>query len=63
VFCVNLAHVRDLTAAFRGAGVDARYVHAGTPAAERKSLLVDFQAGKFPVLLNCGQSIKSRNDT
>ena len=55
VFCVNLAHVRDLTAAFREAGVDARYLHAGTPAAERKALIADFRAGVFPVLLNCGE--------
>ncbi len=56
VFCVNLAHVRDLTATFREAGVDARYLHAATPAAERKALIADFRAGAFPVLLNCGAS-------
>ncbi|KAI0094834.1 P-loop containing nucleoside triphosphate hydrolase protein [Irpex rosettiformis] len=53
VFCVNLAHVRDLTATFREAGVDARYIHAGTPAPDRKALIADFRAGTFPVLLNC----------
>lgn len=62
VFCVNLAHVRDLTATFREAGVDARYVHAGTPAAERKALIADFRAGAFPVLLNCGELIVGSND-
>ncbi|KAI5121287.1 hypothetical protein M0805_002330 [Coniferiporia weirii] len=52
VFCVNLLHLRDLTNAFREAGVDARYVYAGTPAAERKAIIDAFRAGDFPVLLN-----------
>ncbi len=56
MFCVNLAHVRDLTQAFRDAGVDARYVYSGTPAAERKALIAAFKAQGFPVLLNCGMS-------
>ncbi|KLO17062.1 P-loop containing nucleoside triphosphate hydrolase protein [Schizopora paradoxa] len=54
VFCVNLAHLRDLTATFRNAGIDARYVYAATPAAERKSLIDSFRNGEFPVLLNVG---------
>ena len=54
VFCVNLAHVRELTSTFRAAGVDARYVYAGTPAAERTALVSAFKAGAYPVLLNCG---------
>ncbi|KAI0639485.1 P-loop containing nucleoside triphosphate hydrolase protein [Trametes polyzona] len=53
VFCVNIAHVVSLTAAFREAGVDARYIHANTPAHERKSLVEDFRGGKYPVLVNC----------
>ncbi|TBU45109.1 P-loop containing nucleoside triphosphate hydrolase protein [Dichomitus squalens] len=53
VFCVNLAHVNALTTTFRNAGVDARYVHSKTPAAERKALVEDFKAAKFPVLVNC----------
>ncbi|OSD03148.1 P-loop containing nucleoside triphosphate hydrolase protein [Trametes coccinea BRFM310] len=53
VFCVNLAHVAKLTAAFRAAGVDARYIHANTPAAERKLLVEAFRGGRFPVLINC----------
>jgi hypothetical protein len=54
VFCVNLAHVRELTQAFREAGVDARYLHSKTPAAERKALITAFKAAEFPVLVNCG---------
>ncbi|KIJ68505.1 hypothetical protein HYDPIDRAFT_106705 [Hydnomerulius pinastri MD-312] len=53
VFCVNLAHVRDLTRAFKDFGVDARYVHSGTPANERRQLIADFKAGEYPVLVNC----------
>jgi ATP-dependent helicase IRC3 len=54
VFCVNLAHVRDLTNEFRSAGVDARYLHSGTPVAERKALLQEFKRGDYLVLVNCG---------
>jgi len=53
IFCVNLDHVNQLTAAFRYAGIDARYVYGGTPAAERAALIQGFRSGDFPVLLNC----------
>ncbi|KAH7925214.1 P-loop containing nucleoside triphosphate hydrolase protein [Leucogyrophana mollusca] len=53
VFCVNLAHVRELTKAFQGFGVDARFLHSGTPAAERHALISLFRAGEYPVLVNC----------
>lgn len=55
VFCVNIAHVEALTAEFRGAGIDARFLHGGTAMRERRSLLEDFRAGVFPVLVNCGE--------
>ena len=54
VFCVNLSHVRELTQTFRDSGIDARYVHSKTPAAERKLLVEGFKAGEYPVLVNCG---------
>jgi ATP-dependent helicase IRC3 len=54
VFAVNVAHVRELTQTFKSAGVDARYLHAGTPIAERNALIDGFKAGAFPVLVNCG---------
>lgn len=57
VFCVDLPHVRDLTNTFREHGIDARYLHGGTKPLERKMLLADFKAGKFPVLINCGTFI------
>lgn len=53
VFCTNTAHVHDLTNEFRKRGVDARYIHAGTPAKERLALLDGFRSGLFPVLVNC----------
>ncbi|KIK05463.1 hypothetical protein K443DRAFT_675026 [Laccaria amethystina LaAM-08-1] len=53
VFCVNVAHVHTLTQSFRQFGVDARYLHSGTPIAERKALIAMFKAGHFPVLVNC----------
>ncbi|KAJ3734791.1 P-loop containing nucleoside triphosphate hydrolase protein [Lentinula guzmanii] len=53
VFCVDIAHVRDLTQVFRGFGIDARYVYSKTPVAERKALIASFKAGQFPVLVNC----------
>ncbi|EGO03145.1 hypothetical protein SERLA73DRAFT_101266 [Serpula lacrymans var. lacrymans S7.3] len=53
VFCVNLAHVRELTSTFRSYGIDARYLYSGTPTAERAALIQSFREGEFPVLVNC----------
>ncbi|KAF7320371.1 DEAD-box family helicase [Mycena kentingensis (nom. inval.)] len=53
IFCVNVAHCDALTQTFRGYGIDARYLVASTPAAERKALVELFKAGKIPVLINC----------
>jgi superfamily II DNA or RNA helicase len=53
VFCVDLAHVADMTAAFRAAGIDARFVTGNTRESERKALVEAFKAGEFPVLVNC----------
>ncbi|KAI0801180.1 P-loop containing nucleoside triphosphate hydrolase protein [Fomes fomentarius] len=53
IFCVNLSHVSKVTAAFRAAGVDARFLHSGTPTTERKTLVEAFRAGGYPVLVNC----------
>lgn len=39
--------------AFERVGVDARVVHGGLPASERKLLLEQHRAGLFPVLVNC----------
>ncbi|KAF8140306.1 P-loop containing nucleoside triphosphate hydrolase protein [Boletus edulis] len=53
VFCVNLAHVRQLTKTFREFGIDARQLHSNTPAIERRTLITEFKAGCYPVLVNC----------
>ncbi|KAG6862363.1 hypothetical protein C0995_011803 [Termitomyces sp. Mi166 len=53
VFCVNIPHVVALTQTFRIHGIDARYVYAKTPRAERQALIASFKAGQFPVLINC----------
>jgi len=54
VFCVDLAHVSDLTATFRVHGVDARFITGETPKQSRNESLEAFKNGEYPVLLNCG---------
>lgn len=54
VFCVDIEHARQLTAAFRDHGVDARYITANTPKGVRAEELRAFKNQEFPVLLNCG---------
>ena len=54
VFCVDLAHVSDLTATFRKHGVDAKFVTGDTPKQLRGKRLDAFRNGEYPVLLNCG---------
>jgi len=54
VFCVDTAHVIDLTQTFRKHGIDARYVLGSTELELRAQTLRDFKGGHFPVLLNCG---------
>ena len=53
VFCVDLDHVAALTAAFRGHGIDARFVTSDTHMKVRAERLSMFKAGIYPVLLNC----------
>lgn len=54
VFCVDLAHVSDLTATFREHGIDARFVTGDTPKQVRSQRLDAFKNQEYPVLLNCG---------
>ncbi|KAJ4220493.1 putative ATP-dependent helicase IRC3 [Fusarium solani] len=54
VFCVDVAHVVELTERFRKHGFDARYVTGDTPKVERGETLDAFRNGEFPVLVNCG---------
>ena len=54
VFCVDLAHVSDLTAMFRRHGIEARFVTGDTPKQVRSERLDAFRNHEFPVLVNCG---------
>ncbi|KAI6759519.1 hypothetical protein HG530_010199 [Fusarium avenaceum] len=54
VFCVDVAHVVELTNLFRQYGFDARYVTGETAKVERGETLDSFRRGEFPVLVNCG---------
>ena len=54
IFCVDLAHVSDLTATFRKHGIDARFIIGDTPKQIRGESLDAFRNGEYPVLLNCG---------
>jgi len=54
VFCVDIAHVNEITAKFRQYGVDVKPVTSHTSAEDRKQRLEEFRTGKFPVLVNCG---------
>lgn len=57
IFTVNILHMCRLANKFREAGIDARVIFSGTPSSERKVLLDEFRSSKFPVLVNCGESI------
>lgn len=54
VFCVDVEHVKDLTATFRNNGVDARYVTGNTAKRARSEVLDAFKAQEYPTLINCG---------
>ena len=54
IFCVDLAHVTELTQSFRNHDIDARFVTGDTPKLERSERLDAFKKGEFPVLVNCG---------
>lgn len=54
VFCVDIAHVNEITAKFRQLGVDARMVTSNTKPAERTQRLEAFKKGEYKVLVNCG---------
>ena len=54
VFCVDLAHVADLTATFQKHGIGAQYITGDTDKVERSTRLDAFKNGEFPVLINCG---------
>ena len=54
VFCVDLAHVSDLTATFRSHGIEANFVTGDTSKRVRSERLDAFRNRQYSVLLNCG---------
>lgn len=54
IFCVDIEHVKCLTAKFREHGVDARYITSQSPKDVRTQELDSFRNYEYPVLLNCG---------
>lgn len=52
VFAVSIKHGLSIVASFREKGIDARFVSSETQAGPRERLVEDFDAGKFPVLVN-----------
>ena len=54
VFCVDLAHVSDLTATFRRRGIPAMFVTGDMSKRVRSERLAAFKNRQYPVLLNCG---------
>jgi ATP-dependent helicase IRC3 len=54
IFCVDISHVKALTAKFRQAGIDARYITSQSSKDLRTRELDSFRNQEYPVLLNCG---------
>ena len=53
VFCVDVAHAKDVQQAFAGAGIRAEAVWGEMPKDERRSALARFSVGDIDVLTNC----------
>jgi ATP-dependent helicase IRC3 len=54
IFCVDVAHIHDLTATFLRHGVEAKFVTGSTNSPDRHKILEGFKQREYPVLLNCG---------
>lgn len=54
MFCVDIAHVDQVTDKFRSEGIDAYPITSNTPTEQRRRLLQEFKDGEFKVLVNCG---------
>lgn len=52
VFAVDIEHAMSLTETFRRAGINAAFVHGGTPKEERRSVLEGLKTGEIPVVVN-----------
>jgi superfamily II DNA or RNA helicase len=53
-FCVDVQHCKDLSNAFREAGINSMAVYGDMPAIERKNVLDGLKSGKFQVVTSCG---------
>ena len=53
VFCTSVKHAEEIAERFQAQGVDARCISGSTKSNERKQILVDYEAGKLPVLCAC----------
>jgi superfamily II DNA or RNA helicase/intein/homing endonuclease len=53
VFCVDVAHVQEVTEAFNNKNIPAKFVTGETPPEEREAILKMHREGKFKVLVNC----------
>jgi superfamily II DNA or RNA helicase len=53
VFTTDVAHARDLCAAFQAADIKAAWVSGETPIDERRDILARFASGEIEVLTNC----------
>jgi DNA repair protein RadD len=52
VYCVTRAHARHVEAAYRVAGIDARYCAGDTPAPERNAIVRGLRRGNPPVVVS-----------
>jgi superfamily II DNA or RNA helicase len=53
VFCVNVAHAKDVATVFRSAGVRAAVVWGAMPKDERRTTLAQLSSGEIEVVTNC----------
>jgi superfamily II DNA or RNA helicase len=52
VYCVSRKHARHVEAAYRSAGIDARYCAGDTPKAERRAIVAGLKIGNPPVVVS-----------
>jgi DNA repair protein RadD len=52
IFCANVAHSKNVTAAFEAAGVKAAHIDGEMPEGERARILRAFDQGQFQVIVN-----------
>lgn len=53
-YCVSVRHAEITAENFNSVGIRAEVLSAGTPAEQRRKIMVDFRTGKITVLCNVG---------